>query len=147
MEGDHDATPAPDAADTSTNRAAGSPSPPDALPFDEMLGRLEDVLLSYSYDRALPDLPTILREAGIGQEFLRADDRAIKVLHEAIVARPLGTHDSVARIKTEVELLTLEVRVLTERLRDPRATRDETERASARLARVRRRLDEIRGQL
>ncbi|HEX9889239.1 MAG TPA: hypothetical protein VGA69_07150 [Nitriliruptorales bacterium] len=130
--------------------AAGDPGRPEltpALQFDEMLGRLEDVLLAYPYDRALPNLGVILDQAGISQDFLRTDDRAIKVLHEAILARPLGTRDVVARVKTEVELLTLEVRVLTERLHRPEIAEIEVDRAAARLARVRRRLDEIRRQL
>lgn len=140
MEDDHRAPHTPRDAD-------GGPESAQALPFDEALVRFEDVLLSYPYDRALPDLPAILREAGISEEFLRADDRALKVLHEAILARPLASHDVVARAKTEVELLTVEVQVLTDRLRDPEATTEETQRATARLARVRRRLDELREQL
>lgn len=132
------------------DRETFSSTPDDgrgALPFDEALGRLEDVLLAYPYDRTLPDLASILRQAGVSEDFLASDDRAVKVLHEAIVARPLSSHDAVAQVRTEVELLTLEVRVLTDRLRRPDAASDEVERASARLYRVRHRLDEIRAQL
>lgn len=112
--------------------------------WDVALARLEDYLLAYPYDRSLPDLDTILAEAEVTRDFIESDDRALKVLHEAIVARPLSSADAVARVRTEIELLTLEVRVLTERLRHPRTTDEEAATASARLARVRRKLNEIR---
>lgn len=115
--------------------------------WDEALTRLEDVLLAFPYDRALPDLHTILAKAGVSEDFLRADERAAKVLHEAIVARPLSSWDTVSRLRTEVELLTLEVEVLTDRLRDANATEEEIARASARLGAVRRRLHDVQRQL
>ncbi len=49
----------------------------------------------------------------------------MKVLHEAVLARPLNDVDHVAALRTEVELLTVEVRVLTERLQDPGTSRAE----------------------
>lgn len=111
---------------------------------DAALGRLEDVLLRLPYDRALPELGSILDAAGVTHEHLRVDDRALKVLHEAVVARPLHDLDEVATLRTEVELLTLEVQVLTERLEDRATARREVERATARLAVVRRELDRVR---
>jgi hypothetical protein len=122
-----------------TDRTSGTP--------DEALSRLEDVLLAYPFDRALPDLATILDDAGIGEDLLRQDDRATKLLHEAIVARPLSSIDVVAQLRTEVELLTLEVQVLTDRLADPRTSASELGRASSRLATIRRRLAELRSRL
>lgn len=110
---------------------------------DRALARLEDVLLSHPFDRALPDLGSILTAADVSEELLRRDDRAVKLLHEAVVARPLGSADAVARLRTEVELLTLEVEVLTDRLHDPHTEKRDVRRAQARLVEVRRRLDEI----
>lgn len=114
---------------------------------DEALNRLEDVLLRYPFDRALPDLATILRDAGVGEDLLRTDDRATKLLHEAIVARPLSSLDAVAQLRTEVELLTLEVQVLSDRLVDPATPEAELARASARLTVIRERLAELRACL
>lgn len=114
---------------------------------DEALNRLEDVLLRYPFDRALPDLATILRDAGVGEDLLRTDDRATKLLHEAIVARPLSSLDAVAQLRTEVELLTLEVQVLSDRLVDPATPEAELARASARLTVIRERLAELRARL
>lgn len=114
---------------------------------DEQLARLEDVLLAYPYDRALPDLSSILDQAGVGRELLRRDERAAKVLHEAILSRPLASVDAVARRRTEVELLTLEVEVLMERLDDPGSSPDDVARATDRLHAIRRRLSELRAEL
>ena len=114
------------------------------LTWDESLTRLEDTLQGYPYDRALPDLSRILEDAAITRAYLRSDDRALKVLHEAIVARPLATLDAVGRTRTDVELLTLEVEVLTERLTDPEAPAASVERVEARLRDVRRWLVELR---
>lgn len=115
--------------------------------WDEALARLEDVLLALPFDRALPDLPTILERAEVSRAYLLADERATKVLHEAIVARPLSSPEMVTNLKLEVELLTLEVEVLTQRLEDPGADAGEIRRATARLASVRHRLDELRALL
>lgn len=114
---------------------------------DLALSRLEDVLLSLPYDRALPDLHELLSRAGVDVELLRHDERARKLLHEAIVARPLSSVSEVTRVRTEVELLTLEVGVLTERLEDPDTPPGTREQTVARLAAVRARLEELRGLL
>lgn len=129
------------------DRTAPGSNPEHSSSWDEALARLEDTLLSYPYGRALPDLATILREAGISEDFLRSDDRAAKVLHEAIMARPLSSTDSVRQLKTEVELLTLEVEVLTDRLRDPVTSTAEARRVTARLGEVRQRLESLQDDL
>lgn len=120
---------------------------PGGFEFDRALARLEDVLLALPYDRALPDLDVLLDRAGVPAELLRRDDRVLKVLHEAIVARPFGAIDDVRRTRTEVELCTLEVEVLTERLvehaDDPLALR----RVTVRLAELRTRLAEVQDRL
>ena len=125
-----------DAFDTEPHRRAVTP--------DEALSRLEDTLQGYPFDRALPNLGQILQDAGIGVTDLRADDRALKVLHEAILARPLASVDTVGQTRTDVELLTLEVEVLTERLRDPDASPAAVKRAEERLREVRRWLADLR---
>jgi hypothetical protein len=125
----------------------GSTPPPRGQDLEAALVRLEDLLLSLPFDRALPDVDSLLASADAPPELLRRDERAIKLLHEALVARPFGSLDAVQRVRTEVGLLTLEVELLTDRLADPRAARGERARAEARLAEVRTRLDEIRGDL
>jgi hypothetical protein len=114
---------------------------------DLALARLEDVLHSLDYERALPDLHVILERAGLPEELLRRDDRVLKVLHEAVLARPFAHLDDVARVRTEVELLTLEVELLTDRLADPEADPHTISQATMRLEEVRARLDEVRGRL
>lgn len=120
------------------------------LPDDDLdaaLGRLEDVLLGLPYDRALPDAAALLEAAGITAAHLTGDDRMLKVMHEAIVARPLATSDEIATLRTSVELLTLEVGVLGERLADPATSTADVARMGERLAAVRHELDRIRRQL
>ena len=113
---------------------------------DRALARLEDVLLATPFDRALPDLEELLDAAGVPMQLLRRDDRALKVLHEAVVARPYGELGSVHRVRTEVELLTLEVELLTDRLGEaPDAAT--IEQLVRRLREVRARSDEIRREL
>lgn len=114
---------------------------------DVALARLEELLQALPYDRALPPLEVILERAGIPEELLRRDDRVLKVLHEAIVARPFGHLDEVAGARTEIELLTLEVELLTDRLADRDADADTVARASVRLTAVRERLHEVRDLL
>jgi hypothetical protein len=121
--------------------------PERSLDLDAAVSRLEDVLLALPADRALPDLDRLLGEARIPRELLRRDERVLKVLHEAVLARPFADLDEVERIRTEVELLTLEVEVLTERLASEATTDDEVVRVTGRLAEVRRRLETIRDQL
>lgn len=117
----------------------GGPSGPDAA-----LVRLEETLRGYDFERALPDLGTILSDAGISRALLREDDRAMKLLHEAIVARPLSSLESVARAHTEVELLSLEVSVLNERLEEPGLDGDEAARILARLEGMQAALADLR---
>jgi hypothetical protein len=121
--------------------------PERSLDLDAAVSRLEDVLLALPADRALPDLDRLLGAARIPRELLRRDERVLKVLHEAVLARPFADLDEVERVRTEVELLTLEVEVLTERLGSEATTDDEVVRVTGRLAEVRRRLETIRDQL
>jgi hypothetical protein len=123
------------------------PNRPDASSsWDDALQRLEDVLLAYPTDRAVPDLQQLLDEVDLPEGFLLEDDRALKLLRDAIHTRPLASVDEVSRLRTEVELLTLEARVITERLTTgaagatgPSARAD----TDARLERIRHRLAEI----
>lgn len=114
---------------------------------DRALSRLEDVLLEQPFDRALPDLEVLLDRAGVLPELLRRDDRALKVLHEAIVARPYGQLDEVRRTRAEVELLTLEVEVLRDRIVERADDPDAVATALARLEEVGERLGEVRDRL
>lgn len=111
--------------------------------WDAALTRLEDFLLAYPYDRALPDLPTIADAAELPDDFLLEDDRAHKVLHEAVAGRPLSDASQIGQLRTEVELLTLEVEVLTERLGSARTPMELAE-VGAQLVAVRGRLDHVR---
>jgi len=106
--------------------------------------RFEDLLLSLPYERALPDLPELLDRAGIPEPLLRRDERLLKVLHEAVLARPLGHLHEAERVRAEVELLTLEVEVLTDRLADRDAPEEVVAAAAARLREVTARLQEVR---
>lgn len=115
--------------------------------LDAAVSRLEDLLLALPFDRALPDLPVLLARSGLPPEALRRDERVLKVLHEAVLARPFADHDEVVATRAEVELLTLEVEVLTDRLTDRAADADVLAAAAARLDAVRRRLQELRDQL
>lgn len=120
--------------------------PEGAFAPDEALGRIEDVLLDLPFDRAVPDLSDLLAAAGVGLEVLR-DERVRKLLHEASVARPFGSLDAVQRVRTEVELLTLEVELLTDRLAAPGTSTDEVANATRRLGAIRARLVSLRGHL
>lgn len=113
---------------------------------DEALARLEDVLLGLPFDRAVPDLAALIAAAGVDEEILD-DERALKLLHEALVARPFGSLDGVQRVRSEVELLMLETELLTDRLADTATDADEVTRARTRLAEIRDRLAELRDQL
>lgn len=116
-------------------------------PTDEALARLEDVLLALPYERAVPDLTEVLDRAEVDRSLLVHDERAVKLLHEALVARPFGSLEAVQRVRTEVELLTLEVELLTERLGDAATSEQEQRRITTRLDDVRARLEELRAQL
>ncbi len=122
----------------------GTPGPVDA---DAVRIRLEDLLLSLPYDRALPDLPDLLDRAGVPDELLHRDDRILKVLHEAVLARPLSQVTEAQRVRSEVELLTLEVEVLTDRLTAEDTHPVDLAAATTRLAEVTTRLREIRDLL
>ncbi|MCC5948859.1 MAG: hypothetical protein JJT89_10430 [Nitriliruptoraceae bacterium] len=131
----------------------GAPADPDGpdperdpLDVDRARARLEDALLALPYDRALPDLDELLAAAQVPPGLLQRDERVRKVLQEAIVARPFSDLDVVRRTSTELELLTLEVEVLADRLAGPTEP-DQRTVVHARLAAVRARLDEIRRQL
>lgn len=129
------------------------PSGPEGEPGDGPRGpdaalvRLEETLRGYDFGRALPDLDTILGDAGISRALLREDDRAMKLLHEAIVARPLSSLESVARTSTEVELLSLEVSVLSDRLAEPGLDDEEAARILERLERMQAALADLRDVL
>jgi hypothetical protein len=118
-----------------------------SLDADAARVRLEDLLLSLPYERALPDLPILLGRAGVPEELLRRDDRLLKILHEAILARPLAQLSDAEGVRTEVELLTLEVEVLTDRLADPATPQDVVADVTARLAEVTERLEQVRDVL
>ncbi|MFP4636035.1 MAG: hypothetical protein ACLFRD_09240 [Nitriliruptoraceae bacterium] len=114
---------------------------------DEALARLEDVLHALPFDRAVPDLDELLAAAGVDEGLLHRDERARKLLHEALLARPYGSLEAVRPVRTEVELLTIEVEVLTDRLRDPALDALTFRRTNDRLAEVSARLDELRRNL
>jgi hypothetical protein len=122
---------------------------PDRDPgaWDDALCRLEDVLLAAPYDRALPDLDTLLERAGVPRAFVREDDRALKLLREAILARPYAEHEAVRRSRAHVEMMVLEVEVLTHRLRDPETSADVADRARARIEELTSQLDRLRDDL
>lgn len=105
--------------------------------------RLEDVLARLPFDRALPDLGTILGLADVPVSLVDQDERARKVLHEAILARPLSRPEVVGRRRDEVEVLLLEVGLLVEVLEAAADGSVDPERA----ARARERLDGIRTRL
>lgn len=114
---------------------------------DAARARLEDLLLSLPDDRALPDLPELLDRAGVPDDLLHRDDRILKVLQEAVLARPFNQVGEVQQVRTEVELLTLEVEVLTDRLADDQVVPDVRDDARRRLTEVTDRLSQIRRQL
>jgi hypothetical protein len=120
--------------------------PQGAFAPDEALGRIEDVLLGLPFERAVPDLEHLLAAADVEHDVLR-DERVRKLLHEALVARPFGSLDAVQRVRTEVELLTLEVELLADRLATPGTPPDEVTHATRRLEAIRARLATLRGQL
>jgi hypothetical protein len=127
--------------DDGNDDRTGATGPVDA---DAVRIRLEDLLLSLPYDRALPDLPELLDRAGVPDDLLHRDDRILKVLHEAVLARPLSQVADAQHVRSEVELLTLEVEVLTDRLTAVDTHPDDLTAATMRLAEVTARLEEIR---
>lgn len=132
---------------TAAGREPGEHSGSWGADQDEALARLEDVLHALPFDRAVPDLDELLAAAGVDEDLLHRDERARKLLTEALLARPFGSLDAVRPVRTEVELLTIEVEVLTDRLRDPALDAGTYRRTGDRLAEVSERLEELRGQL
>ena len=127
---------------------ATTPSPGhDPGSWDDALCRLEDVLLAAPFDRALPDLDVLLDRARVELAWVHEDERALKLLGEAVLARPLGHVDAVRRSRAHVEMMTLEVEVLTHRLRDPATSQDAARRAAERLRELADQLDRLRDDL
>ncbi|MFO7960620.1 MAG: hypothetical protein R6U94_06725 [Nitriliruptoraceae bacterium] len=113
---------------------------------DRAVARLQEVLESLPQRRALPDLDELLAAAGADRRLLE-DERARKLLQEAIRQRPLSSLEEVRVLRTEVELLTVEVAVLQERLTDTSTEVAERRELLARLRRVRRRCQDLAAQL
>lgn len=131
------------ATDGSRGGSGGGSGDDWASPWDDALQRLEALLHRLPEDRALPPLDEIVAGAELPEGFLREDDRARKLLHEAIVVRPLAHIERVGQLRTEVELLTLEVELLLDRLGDLEDPA-EASRAVERIDEVRARLSDIR---
>jgi hypothetical protein len=119
----------------------------DAAGWDAALARLEDVLLAAPFDRALPSLRELLERAQVPLSFVQQDDRALKLIHEAVLARPLSSRQEVMEARGQVELMTLEVEVLSERLRDPEASAESVAAARRRLAQIQDELARLRDLL
>lgn len=128
--------------------ASGEPSggPAWGETWDHALQRLEEFVADYPSERALPNLDTIVQRASVPRDFLHRDERAHKVLHEAMAGRPLSEVEQVAQLRSEVELLTLEVEVILDRL-DGDLTPREVRRNRRRLRDIRARLSEIRNKI
>lgn len=119
---------------------------PEWVERERALARLEDVLLALPEDRALPGLDTLLTRARIDLDVL-ADDRARKLLAEALLTRPFSHLDTVLEVRTEVELLTFEVEILTDRIADPEVGHDVRDEHRRRIATIRARLARIQQDL
>lgn len=119
---------------------ARRPAEDAAGAWEDALCRLEDTLLAQAYDRPLPDLAELLEQSRVPLSVVEHDERARKLLGEAMLARPAGEGGPVRRARVRVEFLTLEVQVLADRLRDRDVPEDEARRAATRL-------DEVTGQL
>lgn len=115
--------------------------------WDDALCRLEDVLLAAPFDRALPDLTELLERASVPLAFVQQDERASKLIREAMLARPFAAREDVRRSRTHVEMMTLEVEVLAQRLRDPATPPDVAMRAAGRLHELTDELDRLRDDL
>ena len=119
---------------------------PDWVVADRAVSRLQELLEQLPRTRALPDLDALLAQAGADRSLL-ADERARKLLDEALRDRPLSSLEEVRVLRTEVELLTVEVGVLEERLTDPSLATADRAVLQARLHRVRTRWEQLAGQL
>ena len=113
---------------------------------DRAVSRWQEVLERLPRDRALPELDALLAAAGADRRLLE-DERARKLLEEAIRQRPLSSLEEVRVLRTDVELLAVEVDVLQDRLRDPALAGSQREQLQARLARVRQRCRHLADQL
>lgn len=124
----------------------GSGEVPRWVAVDRAVARLQEVLERRSQTRALPDLDELLAAAGADRSLLE-DERARKLLQEAIRQRPLSSLEEVRILRTEVELLTVEVAVLQERLHDTTIDAAQRQELLARLHRVRGRCQQVARQL
>lgn len=115
--------------------------------WDDALCRLEDVLLLAPFDRALPDLDELLHRADVTLSYVLQDERALKLLGEAVIARPFSSSDRLRRSRAHVEMMSLEVEVLTHRLRDAATDPMVAERAMQRLDELAAQLAELRREL
>ena len=109
---------------------------------DRAVTRLQEVLDALPRSRGLPDLDELLVAAGTDRSLLE-DERARKLLQEAIRQRPLSSLEEVRVLRTEVELLTVEVGVLRERLSGTAIDADQRQELLARLDRLRRRCQQV----
>ena len=119
---------------------------PDWVVADRAVSRLQEVLEQLPRTRALPDLDALLAQAG-ADRWLLTDERARKLLDEALRDRPLSSLEEVRVLRTEVELLTVEVGVLEERLTDPSLATADRAVLQARLRRIRSRWEQLADQL
>ena len=100
----------------------------DPSSWDEAVARLEEVLAAHPFD-------------------LDEDERAQKILAEAIRARPLSSLDAIAEVRTQIEVLAVEIGMLHRQLEGDPLTGDELEDAGRRLAEIRSLLDETNESL
>ena len=128
------------------DQAAPGRGLPDWVVTDRAVSRLQELLEQLPRSRALPDLDALLAQAGADRSLL-ADERARKLLDEALRDRPLSSLEEVRVLRTEVELLTVEVGVLEERLADPTLSTADRHALRMRLRRVRTRWEQVADQL
>ena len=119
---------------------------PNWVLVDRAVGRLQELLDRLPRGRALPDLDGLLEQAGADRSLL-ADERARKLIDEALRDRPLSSLEELRVLRTEVELLTVEVAVLEERLAETAVSAPERDALLARLGRVRARCRQVADQL
>jgi hypothetical protein len=128
------------------DQAAPGHGVPAWVVTDRAVSRLQELLELLPRSRALPDLDVLLAQAGADRSLL-ADERARKLLDEALIYRPLSSLEEVRVLRTEVELLTVEVGVLEERLADPTLSTADRQALRMRLRRVRTRWEQVADQL
>lgn len=127
-------------------RASTGHGVPDWVLVDRAVGRLQELLDHLPRSRALPDLDDLLARADTDRSLL-SDERARKLLDDALRDRPLSSLEEVRVLRTEVELLTVEVSVLEERLAETAMSTPERAALLARLSRVRARCRQVAEQL